>query len=106
MAAHVWFAENGKPLASKANPKSSFLGVEQDTAYFLLYNGILGDKKPQGGNVLTRAILKELIELMAKRAPEFDGNWVVYGESCRIGQAKLEEHKISFKQTPYDIKAR
>lgn len=106
LAAHVWFSETGKPLTAKINPKSPLLGFTDEKAYFLLYNGVLGDKKPQNGNVLTRAVLKGLLDIVEKEDPEFDGEWVVYGESCRIGQAKLDEHKITFKQTPYDIKAR
>lgn len=106
LAAHIWFAENGIPLKEKANSKCPLLGIEGNTAYFLLYNGVLGDKKPQNGNVLTRAVLKELIVLLAKENPNFDGNLIVYGESCRIGQTKLDDNKITFKQTPYDIKAR
>ena len=27
---------------------------------YLLYNGVLGDKRPAGGNVLTRAVLAAL----------------------------------------------
>ena len=51
LAAHVWFSETHTPL-TKAS-KSALLGVHNDTAYYLLYNGILGDKRPSGGNVLT-----------------------------------------------------
>ncbi|WP_251358074.1 site-specific DNA-methyltransferase [Kangiella sp. TOML190] len=105
LAAHIWFAETGKPMTNPANPKSPLLGFEGEKTYFLLYNGVLGDKKPQNGNVLTRAILKQLLDTLKHEAPDFNGEWVVYGESCRIGQAKLEQHNITFKQTPYDIKA-
>ena len=46
----------------KGKSKSTFplLGVYNDTAVYLLYNGILKDKKPNGGNVLTRAVLQSL----------------------------------------------
>ena len=55
LAAHVWFSETHTPLAKAG--KSALLGVHKDTAYYLLYNGILGDKRPGGGNVLTGKVL-------------------------------------------------
>lgn len=100
LAAHIWFSETGMPFQGKAD--SPFLGIYDGVAYGLLYNGILGDKRPNGGNVLTRKVLEELRQLNSG----FEGDWVIYGESSRITPAKLEEEKIIFKQTPYDIKAR
>lgn len=100
LAAHVWFSETGMPYQGKAD--SPFLGMNDGVAYGLLYNGILGDKRPNGGNVLTRKVLDDL----RQHNPDFQGEWVIYGESSRITPAKLEEEKILFKQTPYDIKAR
>jgi len=44
LAAHIWFAETHTPLA--ATPASPLLGVHKDTAFYLLYNGILGDRNP------------------------------------------------------------
>jgi adenine-specific DNA-methyltransferase len=77
---------------------SPLLGVHNDVAYYLLYNGILGDKRPDGGNVLTSRVLREL--------PPFEGQKVIYGEMSRFGAEKLRTENIVFKQTPYDIKAR
>ena len=51
LAAHVWFSETGRPW--NGNGKSSLLGLHDGRAYALLYNGILGDRRPAGGNVLT-----------------------------------------------------
>src|ERR1019366_8845612 len=51
LAAHIWFSETHTALHKKA--RSPFLGRQNGTAYYLLYNGILGDKRPNGGNVLT-----------------------------------------------------
>ena len=96
LAAHVWFVETLTTLHKKA--RSPFLGTHNDTAYYLLYNGILGDKRPDGGNVLTSRILAEL--------PAHDGPKVIYGEACRLGPARLKALNIIFKQTPYDVKAR
>lgn len=97
LAAHVWFAETGTARASRAM-KSPLLGVHEGVAYYLLYNGILGDKRPDGGNVLTWKLLSEL--------PEHDGPRVIYGEASRINEERMRQHKIVFRQTPYDIKAR
>ncbi|HCF3690306.1 TPA: site-specific DNA-methyltransferase [Pseudomonas aeruginosa] len=97
LAAHVWFAETGTARSASAD-KSSLLGVHHGTAYYLLFNGILGDLTNTGGNVLTKRIFRAL--------PEFDGPKVVYGEACALAPELLQELKIVFRQTPYDIKAR
>lgn len=97
LAAHIWFSETGTARSSKAK-KAIFLGEHADKAYYLLYNGILGDKRPQGGNVLTLKVLSEL--------PEFKGTKVVYGEATTLSADRLRSLNIVFKQTPYDIMAR
>ena len=96
LAAHIWFSETHTALHKKA--RSALLGRQNGAAYYLLYNGILGDKRPDGGNVLTAKILAEL--------PAHHGQKVIYGEACRIGAARLKDLGIVFKQTPYDLKAR
>lgn len=96
LAAHVWFCETKTPLSKKSD--SALLGVHNDTAYYLLYNGILGDKRPAGGNVLTGKLLKSL--------PQFEGPKIIYGETSRLGAERLRSEGIVFKQIPYDIKAR
>lgn len=96
LAAHVWFSETRTPL-NKKRPGVK-LGVHDGTGYYLLYNGILGDKRPGGGNVLTRKVLAEL--------PEHNGPKVIYGESSRLGTSALKALGIVFKQTPYDVRAR
>lgn len=97
LAAHVWFAETRTPIHLKRK-RSPLLGKHGETAYYLLYNGILGDKRPDGGNVLTRKVLAGL--------PAHDGPKVIYGESSRLSAATLKQLGIIFKQTPYDVKAR
>lgn len=96
LAAHVWFCETGEPLSVRAD--SPLLGVHEGTACYLLYNGILGDKKPQGGNVLTRRVLESL--------PPWDGPKVLYGERNMLSPQRMKELDMVFKQTPYDIKGR
>ena len=81
---------------------SPFLGVDDGRGYALLYNGILGDKRVSGGNVLTRKTLA----LIRSAANGFTGPITVYGEASRIGAAGMKDAGITFKQTPYDVKAR
>ena len=75
----------------------SLLGIFNDTAYYLLYNGILGDRRPQSGNVLTQTVLDGL--------PAHQGRRIIYGEACRFGKQRLEAENILFKQIPYDVRA-
>lgn len=96
LAAHVWFTETHTPLT--APPDTPLLGIHNGIAYYLLFNGILGDKRPEGGNVLTSKVLAIL--------PPFDGPKVIYGEASRFGSERLQWERITFKQTPYDIKSR
>jgi adenine-specific DNA-methyltransferase len=96
LAAHLWFAETGVAFSGRAD--APFLGEHEGTAYYLLYNGILGDKRPNGGNVLTAKILS--------RIPRFDGPKVIFGEGCRLSAERLRQEEIAFRQIPYEIKAR
>lgn len=101
LAAHVWFAETGTPLTPQTDP-SPFLGAHDGAGYALLYNGILGDKSAGGGNVLTRRTLA----LIRDAAGGFDGPMTVYGERTALSDATLAAERLTFKQTPYDVKAR
>lgn len=94
LAAHIWYLECKQPLAAPAD--SPLLGEHNDTAYYLLYNGILGDRRPDGGNVLTSKVLAGLPVANAKRR-------VIYGESCRLGSSRLQQEGVVFKQIPYDV---
>lgn len=85
-----------------AMPGTPLLGIHEGTAYALLYNGILGDRRPQGGNVLTAAVLAALKALL----PDHVGPWTVFGESCRLSPRRLAAEGVRFKQIPYEIKAR
>lgn len=100
LAAHLWFAETGTPRIN-LNARSPLLGVHDETAYYLLFNGILGDRRPDSGNVLTTKLLDDLPE-----PPDGVKHRVIFGEACRIGQERLARMGITFKQIPYDIHAR
>ena len=101
LAAHVWFAETGAPMPAKTKP-SPFLGSRDGHGYALLYNGILGDKSVNGGNVLTRKTLA----VIRKAAGKFDGPITIYGERTALSDATLKAERLTFKQTPYDVRAR
>lgn len=97
LAAYVWYLETKKPLEKKK--RSAFIGVYNETAYYLLYNGILGDRRPDGGNVLTSKVLEGLPKIKEHK----DRKIVIYGESTRLGEARLMQESITFKQIPYDV---
>jgi adenine-specific DNA-methyltransferase len=96
LARHVYFTETGEPLPRERVTKSPFIGACRGVGIYLLYNGILGDKSAQGGNVLTRAVLSVL--------PPFDGTRVIYCAGCLLGRDRLQAERIIVRQTPYEIK--
>jgi adenine-specific DNA-methyltransferase len=108
LAAHIWFSETGAPLPQSGGAgggpvaNSPFLGIHDGRGYALLYNGILGDKRPNGGNVLTSATLA----LIRDGAAGFAGPLTIYGEASRLSEPRLKAESVTFKQTPYDVKAR
>ncbi len=104
LASHIWFSETGSPWpTTEAGP---WLGISEGHAYALLYNGVLGDKKVDGGNVLTRRTLAVIRAAIQEHHPNFVGPLTVYGEQSRLGAEALKREAITFKQTPYDVKAR
>lgn len=93
LAEFVWFCETGTGWRGKGD--SPLLGVHQGRAIYLLYNGILGDRSADGGNVLTASVLDML--------PAHDGPRTVYAAACRLGTPRLQREGITFKQTPYAL---
>lgn len=125
LARHVYFTETGEPLpevlirteateiteerntsaeppcppcppCAPCEPSSPLLGVCRGVAVYLLFNGILGDKTSNGGNVLTRKVLAAL--------PPYAGPKVIYCAGCLIGAERLAEEGITIRQTPYEIR--
>jgi len=92
LAEFIWFLETGTGYTGQAN--SPLLGVHEDRAIYLLYNGILKDKSISGGNVLTGPVFDAL--------PEFSGRKVIYAAANRMDPRAAHE-KITFKQTPYAL---
>ncbi|MDZ8118096.1 site-specific DNA-methyltransferase [Pontiella agarivorans] len=106
LADFVWFSETGRGRDGAGGPpavrqdagkieESPRLGIHENRAIYLLFNGILGDRRPQGGNILTKAVLDSL--------PPYDGPKTIYAAATRLGPAALQRENIVFKQTPYAI---
>lgn len=98
LAAYVWREHTHTPHPTGVFD-SPLLGIHGDTALVLLYNGVLGDRRPQGGNVLTHAVW----ELLRALAPDHAGPWLVFGEACRLTPSTLKRCGIVFRQIPYEI---
>jgi hypothetical protein len=79
--------------------KTPLLGVHQGRAIYLLFNGVLGDRRPAGGNVLTHAVAEDL-----PPHPEGAGPRIVFGEACRLGPKAIADYGITFRQIPFDLK--
>jgi adenine-specific DNA-methyltransferase len=128
LAAFVWQQETGAAFDPQAAvPGTPYLGThyvfdsylriedgDQEVislvkrpqfACYLLFNGILGDKRPASGNVLTLAVLDALLALHATMA-EPSAPLLVYGEACRLGKERLKQSNMTFKHIPYDVRAR
>jgi site-specific DNA-methyltransferase (adenine-specific)/adenine-specific DNA-methyltransferase len=96
LARHVYFTETGEPLPRERVPNSPKIGECRGIAIYLLFNGIMGDKSANGGNILTRSVLAQL--------PKFDGQKVIYCAGCLLGRDRLQSERIIVRQTPYEIK--
>ena len=128
LAAFIWQQETGSAWrADAAQASTPYLGTHYELdsclrppdvrespisfiktpkfACYLLFNGILGDKRPASGNVLTRDVLDALLALHATTL-EPTAPLLVFGEACRLGPARLEQAKVTFRHIPYDVKAR
>ncbi len=99
LAAHIWFSEFNHPW-NPTNAASTFLGAYNGQGLALLYNGILGDKSVNAGNVLTRKTLK----IIRDEACGFEGSLTIYGERTVLADTSLDAERIVFKQTPYDVR--
>ena len=60
--------------------------------------------------MLTSEVLAALLELhrqVVAIAPEdAELDLVVYGEACRLGEERLKQAKVTFRNIPYDVRAR
>lgn len=97
LAAFLWLRETGTAFEHQATG-TPLLGVFEGRAVYLLYNGILGDRRPEAGNVLTSAVLAAM-----RLGFWHDGPKVVYGEACLLGDARLAAAGITFRQLPHAV---
>lgn len=93
LARFVWFTATGEPYPHGTPvPYAPKLGVARDTAIYLLYNGVLDDLSPRGGNILTRDLLDKL--------PAHDGPKIVYAAGSRLSAEAHARAGILFRKTP------
>jgi len=97
LAAYLWFFETRTPYQGKSD--SPLLGIHNNTAIYLLYNGILKDKTATGGNVLSATLLRHLPAIHDKS----DVKKVVYALGCRLSAATLAAQNIHYRHIPYQI---
>ena len=96
LARHVFFVQTGQPVPRTTSLDSPLIGEAGGTAVYLLFNGVLKDVDPAGGNVLTRKLLSGL--------PSHDGPKAIYGTACKLSKEQLQEHNILFRQIPYEVR--
>jgi adenine-specific DNA-methyltransferase len=96
LAAHIWFSETRTAWSGAAD--SPMLGVHEGKAYYLLFNGILGDRRAQSGNVLNATTYRLL--------PLHAGPKVIYGEWSQWHADRMQREGIEFKQVPYELRIR
>lgn len=97
LAAFVWQQETGTPATHTFT--TPCLGEHGGTQYFLLFNGILGDKRPEGGNVLTYEVFDALVQIYP-----FDGPRVVFGEAVKLPPTLRARERVTFKKIPYSLR--
>jgi len=93
LAAYIWFCETRTPYA--AQKELPLPGIYKDTAYYLLYNGILKDKTLKGGNILTAPLMAHL--------PPHEGKKIIYALGCRLSAGTLDAYNIHYRHIPYQI---
>lgn len=100
LAAHVFFAETGAPIPSKAQTGNTYLGKHGKKAVYLLYSkGEHGTQRKTLNNVLTPDALVALPPL----PKGFDGLRIVYAEGTTVSPDRLKAEGVVFKQIPYQI---
>lgn len=96
LAYHIFFSETGAPLKENTKLDTPLIGKYKGVAYYLLFNGILGDKTVNGGNVLTSKVLESL--------PKYKDDKIIFGMASRLSTARMKKENIVFKQIPVEIK--
>jgi adenine-specific DNA-methyltransferase len=99
LARYVYLLETGVPVPKRSKKDCPLLGIHQGRAIYLLYNGVLGDRHPAGGNVLTNNVLAAL-----PPHPEGKGSRIIFGEATRLSESTLARENIVFRQIPYSLR--
>lgn len=98
LAAYIWWLETKSAAGAQLHKMTPFIGELDGVAFYLLYNGILGDRRPNSGNVLTASVLAHLLEIHPHA-----GKKVIFGEASRLGVTRMHNENIEFKQIPYEL---
>lgn len=100
LAAHIFFAETGVPIPSKASEASSYLGKHGGKAVYLLFApGQEGTPREAMGNVLT----PDALTALSAPPDGFEGARVVYAEGTTVSPDRMKAEGVVFKQIPYQI---
>ena len=83
-------------------PDQQARSVRVAVEHCITNGAVLG--RPGGGNVLTHAVLRLVRE--GAQAAGWEGPIAVYGAANRLSERTLEGAGVTFRQTPYDIRAR
>ena len=97
LAAFVWMQETGTSLRHRAGRFEPLPATwHNGGGLLLLLNGILGDKRPNAGNVLTRRAAGADHRVPGQRpSPR-----VIYGESNRLGEERPRKRWCSSSPSP------
>ncbi|MGL4767095.1 MAG: site-specific DNA-methyltransferase [Formosimonas sp.] len=101
LAAYIWWLETKSATGAQPVANTPFIGEWDGVAYYVLYNGVLGDRRPNGGNVLTLSVLAHVLTVHPHA-----GRKVIFGEASRLGAARLTAAGVEFKQIPYELHER
>jgi len=97
LADYIFFTEAGTTESkAKKNKKDFYIGEKNGVHYFVIYKG-RGDRKLISDNVLEESFLTIV--------DKYEGKKVIYADAVLLDDETLDEHKIEFKQIPYEIKA-
>lgn len=100
LAAHVFFAETGAPIPSRADGGTSYLGKHGEKAVYLLFTpGHEGMPREPLGNVLT----PDTLAALPPPPYGFEGSRVIYAEGTTVSADRLKAEGVVFKQIPYQI---
>ncbi len=87
--AYIWYTETHTPYQKPTKGNASFLGCEDDTAYYFHY--------AKGETTTLDAAFLRSIKTKAER-------YVIYADVCVLSPEIMEKRNIEFKKIPRDIR--